>query len=182
MAERDPSKPQLDFPQLVADIIEQLNLTGQIGLLDFLPTVQPVYLAAARSGVTLGSFDNPTFTSATIFSARTASPVAATTFVDTGQLAAGTYELMAMAEGALHTGGADSWVMLQHRNAANNANLAEILGMPAEQNVRQRQGVNLPLIRYEIALNERLRWQFGSAIAGTGGVFCMIALRVVPTP
>lgn len=181
MPPRDPSKPQLDFPQLVADIIEQLQLTGQVGLLDFLPSVQPTYLVAARSGV-LAATERPLFDSPAIFAAGFAAPAANLTFVDTGPVPAGTYNLFANCQVSMHTGAQGNFVELQHRDVTNVATLATLASCPIEQNVRAYQDAHVPLIRYEIGLNERIRWQFNSGVVGVGTVSVMLGVILIPAP
>jgi len=183
MGERDPTKPQLDFPQLVSDILEQLVIRGQIGLLDFDPTVRPVYLAAVRAGISLGTFSNPTFNSAAVFGNSSNSPVAGALLVDTLQQAAGTYDLTSFCSHAMQTANPLGHVQLQHRNAANTATLAVLNAVAVrESTVNNAVGSWSPLVRYEIALNERLRWVYIGSLVASGPVDTGIILRLVPAP
>lgn len=178
MPPRNPNAVQLDFPQLVADIIEQLNLTGTVGLLDFSPEVVPVYLAAARSGV-FNIAEQPTFLSAGIFSNQQIAAAANTVLLDTGQLAAGVVDVKA---GQTNIGDTNSGIVsLQHRNAANAATLAEWFSPRINATPH---GDVLPLtMSLTLATNERLRWILDATAMSGGSRSCsyiMISPRPVP--
>jgi len=162
MGERDPNKPQLDFPALVSDILTQLQVRGQIGLLDLDASVQPVYVAAARQGVSLGTLTTPAFLPAGIFHVLSPAPVGASTVgADTGQLPAGTYDIWAeISGGDLSVGSANRSITFQHRNAANSASLANLAQITVPQTPdRGPQQLVMPLFAYTIEENERFRWQ-----------------------
>ena len=178
MAKRDPNRPQLDFPDLVAELITQLRLTGQIGLLDFSDQVSPVYIVAAREGALAFTASAPVFTSAGVVGTTLDNPAANAIIGDTGALAAGTYDIFASMS---HTNaGGLGEVSLQHRNAANNATLANLLWLNSR--AVDHQGTNaLPLMGYTIGLNERFRFQnTGPAYAGVLGT--VIGVQIRPTP
>jgi len=96
MPPRDPDAVQLDFPELTADVIRQLRLIGQVGLLNFVPTMQPVYIAAQREGVLATEVNQPVFTSSEIFGSIITNAPVNTVFADTGPLTAGTYDVKVM--------------------------------------------------------------------------------------
>lgn len=176
MAPRDPSKAQLDFPQLIADIIEQLQLTGQLGLLDFSDVVVPVYLIAQRDAIVASQ--GPSFASAEIFSGSVLGPANSTIIVDTGPLPAGTYDcIFGMSYTAF---GATSEFILQWRNAANAADLAT---WPVRMSNLAEEVANIGpfTTALEISLNERLRWfvTVGNA-GGALSAFIMAAARPIP--
>lgn len=178
MAGRDPNKPQLDFPQLTADIIRQLRLTGQLGLLDFSDQVAPVYIVAAREGALEFEATSPAFASAAISSANVITPALNSVIVDTGPLPAGVYDIFASgsATGNMSINGEYA---LQHRNAANAATLATLLSMSL---FGTTQFINMTLapMGYTLALNERLRWFMEAA--NTGSNSGTIAVLRRPTP
>lgn len=179
MAGRDASRVQLDFPELVAELISQLRLTGTVGLLELSDQVTPVYIVAQRAGALSFSADLPLFTSAGITSGSLSNAAANAIVADTGQLPAGNYDIfanMALVGNAASAGP----IALQHRNAANAVTLATLLQL----NVRTTQfgdTIILPLTGYTLALNERLRV---INLAGTmgGEVAATIGIRIRPTP
>jgi len=155
VAPRDPIRPQLDFPELTADLIGQLNLKGQVGLLDFLDSVQPTIIVAVRQGVGF-TFNPPAFAAAAVFSNSSSAPAVNTVLADTGQLAAGVHDVIVGWSMSNNTAIVN--IDLQHRNAANTATLAnwphQLQGDASV--VVQSMPINFA---YEIAVNERLRWQ-----------------------
>jgi len=178
MPPRDPNAVQLDFPVLVADIIEQLRLTGQIGLLNFSPEVVPVYLAAIRDGV--GFPLNPTvWESAEWFNGQSTNPAIGVVTVDTGQLPAGTYDLILDISyvGQMAVGFGDFRV--EHRNAANAATLA-VLGSAAGSGINVFGHWRAPIFGYVLALNERIRVLNTQALAGSCTANIAVAIRPAP--
>lgn len=181
MPPRDPSRPQLDFPQLVADVIADLRLQGTIGLLDFVPSMQPVYIAASRAGSLEVVALDPVFEVATIFTDVTVIAAAASVLADTGQLPAGTYDVKAfLAHEAGIVAGVSSIAQLAHRNAANTANLSDLdTGLFSD-------GAGLITIRdwkysTTLAENERIRFATGVTITqGTLMTTIMAKRRAVP--
>lgn len=180
MPPRDPNVPQLDFPQLVADLIQQLRLIGPVGLLDFVPSVSPVYLAAVRDGVGF-TITPPAFDSAETFSNVSGlGPVVGSVHATTGPLPAGTYDVMA---GFSQFGFAgNSGVELQHRNAADAANLAAWPNLQGAAGTTTNR--SFPFVAaLNIGLNERLR--FALTVANAGGAaqlatWIMAAIRPAP--
>ena len=182
MGQRDASRVQLDFPELVADIIRQLSLTGTLGLLEFSDQVTPVYIVAQRAGALAFSADLPVFQSPEITSGTAQNPVANAIIGDTGLLAAGDYDIWGgISISGNYVGPPHGPIALQHRNAANAVTLANLLQVTLSTNLTNVNGDQLRLTGYRIALNERLRFQnLGGNF--TGGVHTVIAARLRPTP
>ena len=179
MAERDPSKVQLDFPQLTADIIAALRLTGTLGLFDMSDVVIPTISVGNVRPQTF-SFSPIVFSSAEVSFGSAFSPVANTVIADTGALAAGTYDVQLQLASGIRVAAASTPLMIQHRNAANAITLATLLSTdPAGGDVGN--AVQSPIFGYVIALNERLRIITGSS-AFTGGVSGSIFAALRPTP
>jgi len=174
---RDPNKVQLDFPELNADLIAELSLVGTIGLLDFATEVRPVFIIGARN-LTV-EVENPEFQSAEVFSGDAQSPAANTVIADTTALPAGVYNITAILDGAfsLATFGVFA---LQHRNAANNATLATLLQL-SRSGTNFANQVTLPLMRYRIGINERLR-AITPGVATSNHVSATIFAALVPVP
>lgn len=181
MSPRDPERVQLDFPQLTADLIRQLNLTGTLGLLDFLTEVRPVYIVAQRAGALEVTTTPITFTSASIFDGDVALPAANTVIADTGALPSGIYDLLVQMEFQGRVNLNEGFVRLQHRNAANAATLATLARLTVTASVLM-QSVVLPLIGYEIATNERVRVLSPNLALTQGGVTGTIFMQIRPTP
>lgn len=179
MPPRNPQKIQLDFPQLTADVIRQLLLTGApVGLLDFLPSVQPVYVVAERNPLTVTPI---IFSSGAFFTNSTLSPAANAVLADTGPLTAGTYDVFANGNFAGLQGGL-AHLQLQHRDAADAATLATLLTIGISASPHLFQHGDLPLTGITIAANERLRWQWVSAGAGNGNAGTTIAAQIRAVP
>jgi len=177
MPPRDPNVVQLDFPQLTADLIAQLNLVGTIGLLNFADTVVPTFLVGSR-GLSF-EVNPPDFTSAQSFFASAAAPAANTVLADTGQLPAGTYDL----RGSLSFNGngtAGGVISIQHRNAANTVTLATLIAAGVIATV-QSLVATLPPIGYVIAEDERIRVVSPTtAFVGTMSGSVQAAIRPIP--
>ena len=177
MAPRDPSLVQLDFPELTADLIRDLRLTGVLGLLNLSDTVVPI-ISVGNVRPQIVRTDLAPFDSAEVFSGNTTAPGANAVIADTGALPPGTYDVIsggsvsgATAGGALYE--------LQWRNAANNANLAVWF-----HSVRTLVSTSLLFtdgpMALNIGLNERLRWT--NIVANTGGMSGWIMAALRPTP
>ena len=179
MAPRDPNRPQADFPQLVADLIAELRLGGQVGLLDFNTSIQPVYIVSARGGALAVTATPPVWTSAEIFNDFVVTPALNSVLVDTGQLAEGEYDVISRISIA-GQGPANGEIQLQIRDAANAVTLAVPLTMPTTA-LNVVVSVSLPLVGIKIATNERLRIQVVTS-AVTGVITCVIMAkrRVAP--
>ena len=178
MAERDPTKPQLDFPDLVAELITQLRLRGQVGLLDFSDVVIPTFLVGSR-GVNF-SGDPSAFSSAGVVTSSAAIPPANFVLIDTGPLPAGTYNVYGHLS-LIGTTAAFQVSSLQHRDAANAATLTTLARLPIDATNRIAETV-IPLIGYEIGLNERLRVLSPSGVMTAGGIVASIFFQRRVTP
>lgn len=180
MAPRDADRSQLDFPQLVADIIGQLNLTGTLGVLEFSDQVTPVYIVAQRAGALEVTTQLPAFQSAEIVFGAAIDPAGGSVIVDTGALAAGTYDIQAQMAFNGNMAIAGQHFSLEHRNAANAVTLATLSSLVITGSFASGNMV-LPLTGYEIALNERLRVLSPLAVI-SGGISGSIFTRLRPTP
>ena len=176
MGERDASKVQLDFPQLTADLISVLRLTGTLGLLGLSDVVVPVVNVAniRPTDVTIAPVD---YDSAEIFNGDVIGPGANAVILDSGARAAGIYDVFmgcSMLSSAI-----TSSLRFEWRNAANAANLAVwptiISGAAVVAN-------SLPIGPFgvNLGLNERIRLLSLTANAGRVAGWLMMALR--PTP
>lgn len=182
MAGRDASRVQLDFPQLVADVIRQLNLTGTVGLLEFSDQVTPVYIVAQRAGALAITQESPVFTSAGVQGDHALDPVSGTIIVDSGPLAAGDYDIWGAIEIiAINSLGVNGPVVLQHRDAANVATLANLLQVVYDGVSTRDMTQSLPVMGYNIGLNERLRVEVAGGNV-TGIVSTVVGFQLRPTP
>jgi len=151
--ELPPGTPEVDDPLLVADLIALLSIKGAIGRLPLADIVLPV--------VNLGDVVtpqievlSPVYQSTDVFSAgQVVNPALGAVLADTGALIAGVYDLI-MYGAALGVGTAN--LIVQHRNAANTATLAEwevLFQAPVGEWFTQP----LPRLSYQFGDNERLR-------------------------
>lgn len=174
MPPRDPTRTQLDNPALVADLISQLQIIGAVGLLDFLPSVSPVFIVGSR-GLTILA-ETPVYAPAEIFDGNALDPAANNVLVDTGQLPAGDYDLNLMWNFNITASTGTGAFALQHRNAANAVTLST--WSLADNGAGDR------IVSFSIALllaeNERLRLLNDNAL--TGRVMGTIAIKRRPTP
>lgn len=92
----------------------------------------------------------------TTVSAENAAPAIGAAQADSGALAAGDYEVIVTGQ-ANDTNAVGKGLVVQHRNAANSANVAQFAGCPAPGEFK----LHLPRIRF--AANERIRVAAGSA-------------------
>lgn len=178
MAERNPARPQLDFPQLTADIIAALRLTGQLGLFNMSDTVVPVISVGNVRPQTF-SFSPITYTSSEIVHGAADSPAGNTVLADTGALGAGTYDLQLQ----LSFGGRtipNTPIVIEHRNAANAVTLATLLSL-TQPGTDAAAAVQSPIFGYVIGLNERLRIKSPNSLI-VGGVSGSIFFTLRPTP
>ncbi len=178
MAPRDPQRPQLDFPDLVAELITQLRLTGQVGLLDFSDVVIPTFLVGSR-GINF-SGDPSAFTSAGVFTASVSVPAANSIIVDTGPLPPGTYNVFAHIS-AVGTTATVNVMSVRHRDAADAATLATLARLTIH-NVDHVLETTIPLIGYELALNERINVVSPSVVMTAGGIAATIFVQRRVTP
>lgn len=179
MAERDASKVQLDFPQLTADIIAALRLTGTLGLFDMSDVVIPT-ISVGNIRPTTVTLIPPAFTSAGIFSDTTTAPVLNAILADTGPLPSGDYDVIVGFSQMNNTN--TSNVEFQHRNAANAANLA---AWPNVLQLNANPVSNLMPLKfgYTLAFNERFRFQVlitAFTVASFVSTYIMIHRRLTP--
>ena len=179
MAGRDPTRPQLEFPELVSELISQLRLTGQVGRLNFRDEVIPAFLIGSR-GINFGG-DLPAFTSSAVFASLAALPAANTVVADTGPLPAGDYDMMLHMTVHGNTTTANTIASIEHRNAGNTASLAGILFILVTPTF-QDTAVTFPLMGYTIGLNERIRCISPNAAMTAGGISCNMLIQIRPTP
>jgi len=153
MAVADPTKPQVTNPDRVADVIRLLQVRGPLGVLDVADVVIPVINlgdAVARTVTVL----TPAFRSTDVFSSgEQVTAPAGTIFAGTGALAAGIYDVIVTLDTFDMNVG--QMVKLQHRDAADAANLMEI-DLFQSQAAAFTIGRHLPFA-YEIGESERLR-------------------------
>jgi len=179
MPPRDPTRTQLDNPELVRDLIAQLEIIGQIGLLDFVPAVNPVFIVGSR-GLSITN-DPPVYEPAEIFDGTAAGPAANTVVADSGALPAGDYDIWAnLGTAGQANAGTFAIVALQHRNAANAATLATLLQIVVNTNGQRGFG-SLPQTGYRLAINERIRAITLLQVI-SGGVSASFGVRLRPVP
>jgi len=179
MAGRDPTRPQLEFPALVAELITQLRLTGQVGRLNFSDEVIPAFLIGSR-GINFAG-DLPAFTSAASFDGAISTPSANVVILDTGALPAGDYDILATMDLFGTIGAGATTMQLQHRDAGNVATLAVPLHLIVST-VLHGATIALPLVGYTIGLNERLRVISPSVAMTSGAVSASLLAQIRPTP
>ena len=172
MAELEPRTPQSIDPDLQANLVRLLQIKGPLGILNVPDVIVPVVIMgeiAPRDVITR----QPRFDVADWFSAGiTLSPAANSILADTGQLPAGVYDVI-ISIGSNTGAAAEQWAV-QHRDAANAANLGIIEHIQlAEGNAQQ------PLymaFSHSFVSNERLRILNTSAIVGS--VIATILCRI----
>jgi len=170
---RNPDVVQLDFPQLTSDLINELRLTGTIGLLNFLPEVRPTFIIGSRGLSFLQ--EETVYLASEIFQLELNNPASALPMADTGPLPAGDYDVKAWMDTAQSAGSPTS-VQLDHRNAADTATLSSWFGHTVPNTTLSQH------FAFSIRLAEDERLRFSSFVAFTGrtGSTIMIKRRVVP--
>lgn len=151
MGDIDPSVPQVNDPELEADLIRALSVVGQIGKLRVVDIVIPTISLGNVIQQTVQVL-TPAYRSTDIFSAGVAiTPAAATVLADTGGLPAGTYDVQVHMSTTEETNRGN--FEFQHRNSGDTVTL-----MTAAYAVN-RLGYGLTKISfgYELGDNERLR-------------------------
>lgn len=142
------------------NFINALGLQGNVPAMRGVPLVLPVAVVAnpvAQSIILSGALTPPSFQSAGTLNFAVTAPAANTVLLDTGQLAAGTYDIAAYITGTgFSTATAGKQIALEHRDAANAVTLAVLLGL-ATAGAAQSNQVQRPITGYVIALDERLR-------------------------
>lgn len=156
MAELDPNTPQAVDPERVVDLTRLLQIRGPLGVLNVLDTIIPVVnmgdVVPRTTTVLQPAFRSTDVFSNGIFVAAAANSVLA----DTQQLAEGTYDVVVSAENTSSVSQEHS-IQVQHRNAANAANLAA-WDYIIWRNPTGGLGMLQPFaFAYELAINERIR-------------------------
>ena len=180
MAARDGLRPQIDFPQLIADVIRELNVRGPLGVLNLSDEVRPVFIIGSRSGALQVQAQPIAFPSSAVFFGEAFSPAANTVIVDTGALPPGDYDIFAQISAQMNSVG-NGAIPLQHRNAGNTATLATLLSSMSIGTVAALTTV-LPFMGYTLALNERLRVVSPPTNALSGAVSATIIAQRRVTP
>jgi len=150
MPPRDPQAIQADFPVLVADLIDQLRLVGTVGLLNFIPTIQPTFIVGSRGLEVVA--EEVAYLSSEIVSGTLDNPANGTVIADSGVLSAGIHDFKLYLSIAVSAGGICG-LEPEWRNAANNANLASWT-MAADSALAAQQTMEFSL---NMAVSERLR-------------------------
>lgn len=177
MAQRDANKVQLDFPQLTADLIAALRLTGTLGVLDLSDVVIPTISVGNVRPQTI-SVVPVAYDSAEIFSGHLSTPALNAIVFDTGALAAGTYDcFFGFAFNRMSSG---PTLEFQWRNAANAANLATWF-VPVFDGVGGYNSGPVGPFSLNIGLNERIRAQ-NTVIASAGELAAFGMVHRQPTP
>lgn len=162
MAERDPSLPQSADPELQANLTRLLQIQGPLGILNVLDVVVPVVNMGQVVPLDV-DVRSPAFRSTDIFAngPQTAQPIN-TILADTGQLQAGVYDVQLTIQ--CNTNNVASFISVEHRNAANAANLAIWTYLAMGDNIEAKT-IGPFTFGYEIGVNERLRMiqDFGNA-------------------
>lgn len=173
MPPRDPQAIQADFPVLVADLIDQLRLVGTVGLLNFVPTIQPTFIVGSR-GLQVVS-EEVAYNSAEIVSGRLDNPADGTVIADTGVLSAGIHDFKVYMSAAISAGGVCG-LTPQWRNAANAANLADWhLACDTGFAVQETEEFSL-----NVAVNERLRILISGTSTGRFAATIFHKARPIP--
>jgi len=121
LAEFNPNLPQVNDPELEAGLSRLLTIVGPLGRLNVGDTVMPVVNLADLSPTPVIAL-TPAFLVSEMFGGGVqTAPLSGATFADTGQLAAGTFDMIMM------FGNTDNAVnasfAISHRNAADSAAL-----------------------------------------------------------
>lgn len=150
MGEINPLEPRVNNPELEADLIRLLSITGPLGTIRVADVVLPTVSLGSVVTETVTVLQ-PSFRSTDVFSAGPQQGIAVPfVHADTGPLAEGAYDLQLHISDSFDTG--QIWDV-QHRNAANAANLAiwSTVLLANSGTVFNQQ------FAYEFAGNERLR-------------------------
>ena len=155
MAEPDANTPQVIDPERVVDLTRLLQIRGPLGVLNVLDTIVPVVNMGDVVTRTV-RVEPAAFRSSDVFSNGVLfTPATNAILADTGPLAEGIYDIIlsGSSTGSANAGHAFS---VEHRNAANAANLAIWSYL---MNTAAGDAITFPTVHfaYEFALNERLR-------------------------
>lgn len=143
-------------------LVQQFELLGKLDSLEIPPTILPVWIMGERVAgevtATAPIYD-------TWSTDEVANPAANTVLADTGALTAGIYDCCFSLTGS---SGVDVPFLIQHRNAANSANVKTFNLVLSNGPLRFEFPVTL-------ALNERLRFVVGTVGPVSGRVASCIA-------
>jgi len=172
MAVKNPNVPQVNDPQLEADLLRVLRIKGPLGVLNVLDAIVPTVLMG-----TVRPFDfqvlQPTFSPGNIFSSQNTNAGVNTVLVDTGALPAGTYDCVFNAN-VINLGSPAGYLGMQHRNASNAATLSELSAAFGGTNATNFNQV----MSIVVAANERFRWITDTVSAPTGQIASLIAVII----
>lgn len=123
MADLDPRVPQVNDPQLEADLLAALSIVGRVGKLNVsdlvIPTVQLLTVREPMVNVA-----QPVMDRGGIFQGQAIAPAAGATIVDTGNLTVGTYDITCVLSNTDNT--TQQVMRILHRNAGASGNIYEI--------------------------------------------------------
>lgn len=175
MAELDPNKPQVTDPVTVAGLARVLSVRGALGVLDVADIIVPVISVGSLAPLEV-AIRSPAFRSTDVFSAGLQTNQAINTVLaDTGALTAGTFDITMF--GSTTRLGAGVVVLVQHRDAANAANLMTYTYLFHAVAGVGRDDFSITF-GYEFAANERLRILQGNAGAANEGYVATIFARI----
>ena len=159
---------------LKVQMIRELEIVGQVPDLEVIPAILPVIVMGNVTPQTV-TIDQPAYRSTDVFSNGVLiAPAAGDVLADTGQLAVGTYDVQAHIQ-CTDDVETDQRYSIQHRNAANAANLAVWTVLQ-----RGPQLWNIPnqSFAYELAANERLRFVTDRAVTAAHRIVATIFARI----
>lgn len=156
MGEANPDLPQVNDPELVANLIRLLQVRGPLGVMGVLDTVVPVVdmgqVVTPNINVRAPFFATADAHSNGIFTAAAINTIHA----DTGDLPAGTYDLRFLVTGA-DAANRNQSLQLQHRNAANTSNREVWEHLISHNNNRDLTPAYVYSLSYVLEQDERLR-------------------------
>ncbi len=149
MADRSAQLPQVIDEQFVADLIRDLQVVGTLGVLNVSDGIVPVYLLGQRTAFQF-EVQDPFYAAGEVFTEdEQTNPAANFILADTGQLPAGTYDLIYTVNQS--SAAVDMSARFQHRNAANAADINSwLIGLVSKETLRLRWALTC-------AENERFR-------------------------
>lgn len=154
MPDIDPSKPQINDPELEAELIRVLSIVGPMGKLDVIPAVLPTISMGNIVQQTV-EVRSPAFRTTDIFSTGLQTGQAGGTLLaDTGPLADGIFDVRLASTSQTSIGLQNH--RIEMRNAANTASLAFWTHLMGVFTSGARPLFNYTLA-LEFAINERLR-------------------------
>jgi len=176
MAERDPTVPQSDDPDLQADVVRLLRIVGPLGRFNVADVIVPVFQMGTVTPLDVEVLQ-PIFRSTEVFSGGVIiAPAAGAVLADTTALAAGDYDVRLVLTSNDTQSFASSRYVVEHRNAANAANLAVwnylVTSGDAANSFKYESSFG-----YQVAANERLRVIAGPSSEALRAYSCVIFAR-----